>query len=194
MALIHAYIGVIGMVMCLSAMSILSTIQSGARRGSFRLKYGCARLMRACCTRLVRYFKWVGIAAWKALRWAFDREIETGIIGEGGASMLRTLPQELVKRGTDLMRYFTNENPPFLWGGGQSGVHDENEFATASCPTTATLDGIFTRIGLSEPVSSSLKGFQVLDCPLNLEARAIKGMHVRQYTLPEGQSGQGSNE
>lgn len=110
---------------------------------------------------------------------SFYREIETGTIGEGGISMLRNLPQELVKRGTDLVRYFSNENAPFLWGVGQGSTCDEYEFAKVSCPISTTLAHIFTRVVLSERVSPFLEGFQVLDCPLNLEVRAIERMHER---------------
>ena len=82
------------------------------------------------------------------------------------------------------MRYFANGNSPFLWGWGQHCVHDENEFAQASCPTTAKLSGISNRIVLPERVSDFLEGFQVLDCPLNLEARAIERLHSEVIMLP----------
>lgn len=125
---------------------------------------------------------------------SLDWEVKTLGIREGRLAMLRNLPQELVERGTKLIGYFTNNNAPFLWGIRQDCPRNEDEFAEASCPVHATLTNIFTGIFLPECVSSYLEGFQVIDCPLNLETRAIERMHaVNSTQQPATQSRPDSN-
>lgn len=106
-----------------------------------------------------------------------NREIELLTIEDSRTAMVRNLPEQLVKRGTELMRYFSDDDAPFLWDIGQDCVRNEDELSKTGCPVHATLTDIFTRVLLPESVSPFLEGFQVIDCPIDLELRAIQRMH-----------------